>query len=190
MHLCAVLLPDRTVLVSGGSALEENAEVAALEAEIFNPATQTWTLGAPARLPRLYHSVALLMPDGKVVTAGSNPVRKIEELRIEVYWPPYLFRGPRPTLVLGTTHGTPGGTVTATTDDPALASISLVRAGATTHSADNEQRLVDVPFTTDASGKLTLHLPAEHTLIPPGWYLAFAVSTTGVPSQGAWLQLS
>ncbi len=190
MHLCAVLLPDRTVLVTGGAALEENAEVAALEAEIFNPTTQTWTLGAPARLPRLYHSVALLMPDGKVVTTGSNPVRKTEELRIEVYWPPYLFQGPRPTLVLATTHGTPGGTVTATTDDPAHASISLVRSGATTHSTDNEQRLIDLPFTTDASRKLTLQLPAEHTLAPPGWYLVFAVNTTGVPSQGAWLQLS
>jgi hypothetical protein len=92
--------------------------------------------------------------------------------------------------MLATTHGTPGGTVTATTDDPALASISLVRPGATTHSADNEQRLVNLPFTVNASGTLTLTLPAEHTLAPPGWYLVFAINTTGVPSQGAWLQLS
>ncbi|MGH3925040.1 MAG: galactose oxidase-like domain-containing protein, partial [Pseudonocardiaceae bacterium] len=190
MHLCSVLLPDRTVLVSGGSALEENAAVAALEAEIFSPATQAWTLAATARLPRLYHSIALLMPDGKVVTAGSNPARKDEELRIEVYWPPYLFRGPQPTLALAATHGSYGGTVTATSDDPALRSVSLVRSGSSTHSANNEQRLVDLAFTTGANGTLTLQLPAEPTMAPPGWYLVFALNTQGVPSQGAWLQLS
>jgi hypothetical protein len=190
MHLCAVLLPDRTVLVNGGSALEENAAVAALEAEIFDPRSATWQLGARARLPRLYHSVALLMPDGKVITAGSNPARQVEELRIEVYWPPYLFRGPRPTLALGATAGSYGGTVPATTDDPALASVSLIRPGTTTHSAANEQRLVDLPFSADAAGGLTLQLPAEPTLAPPGWYLVFAANAAGVPSHGAWLQLS
>ncbi|MGH8919386.1 MAG: galactose oxidase-like domain-containing protein, partial [Actinomycetes bacterium] len=190
MHLCAVLLPDRTVLASGGAALEENAAVAALEAEIFNPTTQTWTLAATARLPRLYHSIALLMPDGKVVTAGSNPARKDEELRIEVYWPPYLFRGPRPTITLATDHGHYGGTVTATTSDPNLASVSLIRAGATTHSTNNEQRLVNLSFTTGAAGQLTLQLPTEHTLAPPGWYLVFALNTQGVPSPGVWLQLN
>jgi len=190
MHLCATLLPDRTVLVTGGAAQEENAAVAALEAEIFDPTTRTWTVGAPARVPRLYHSVALLMPDGKVMTAGSNPVRKTEELRIEVYWPPYLFQGPRPTVALASNQGRYGGTVTATTDASALSTVSLVRPGASTHSFDNEQRLVDLPFTTDAAGRLTLTLPTERELAPPGWYLVFAVDTKGVPSRGAWLQLS
>jgi galactose oxidase-like protein len=189
MHLCATLLPDRTVLVTGGAALEENAAVAALEAEIFNPDTETWTQGAPARVPRLYHSVALLLPDGKVMTAGSNPVRKTEELRIELYWPPYLFRGQRPALTLASDQGHYGGTVTATTDASALSTMSLIRAGATTHSFDNEQRLVDLPFT-NAAGHLTLTLPTQRTLAPPGWYLVFGVNNTGVPSRAAWLQLS
>ncbi|HYZ07256.1 MAG TPA: galactose oxidase-like domain-containing protein [Pseudonocardiaceae bacterium] len=189
MHLSATLLPDRTVLVSGGSALEENAAVAAREAEIFSPTTRTWTVAAAARVPRLYHSVALLMPDGKVMTAGSNPVRKTEELRIEVYWPPYLFRGPRPALTLASNKGSYGGTVTATTDASTLSTVNLVRPGATTHSFDNEQRLVNLPFT-NAAGRLTLTLPTERSLAPPGWYLVFAVNTRGVPSRGAWLQLS
>jgi len=129
------------------------------------------------------------MPDGKVITAGSNPARKVEEHRIEVYSPPYLFRGPRPTLTLATTEGSYGGTVTATTDDPDLDSVSLVRPGATTHSADSEQRLVDLPFTAGPGGQLTLQLPAGPTLAPPGWYLVFALNADGVPSQGAWLHL-
>lgn len=190
MHLCAVLLPDRTVLVNGGAAMEEAATAAALDAEIFDPTTETWTLAARSRVPRLYHSIALLMPDGKVITAGSNPARKTEELRIEVYWPPYLFTGPRPSLVLATDQAVVGDTVTATTDDPALASVGLVRPGATTHSSDNEQRLVDVPTTYAADGALTLRLPAQRTLTPPGWYLVFAVSAARVPSHGTRLHLS
>lgn len=123
------------------------------------------------------------------MTAGSNPVRKTEELRIEIYWPPYLFRGPRPTLTLTSDQGHYGGTVTATTGASALSAVSLIRPGATTHSFDNEQRLVDLPFT-NAAGLLTLTLPTERTLAPPGWYLVFVLNASGVPSQGEWLQLS
>jgi hypothetical protein len=93
MHLCATLLPDRTVLVNGGAMMEETAAEAALAAEIFHPATGEWRMAADSRVPRLYHSVAVLLPDGRVVTAGSNPQRKTEEMRVEVFWPPYLFAG-------------------------------------------------------------------------------------------------
>ena len=97
MHLCATLLPDRTVLVNGGSMMEESDADAVFEAEIYHPdaggGPGTWSMAARSRVARLYHSVALLMPDGKVVTSGSNPQRKTEELRIEVFWPPYLFAG-------------------------------------------------------------------------------------------------
>ena len=97
MHLSAVILPDRTVLATGGSAMEEMAHGAPDHAQIYRPATGTWTHTAQSRVARLYHSVALLTADGKVITAGSNPARQTEELRIEMYWPPYLFQphGPR-----------------------------------------------------------------------------------------------
>lgn len=98
IHVNAVLLPDRTVVATGGSAMSENAATASLEAEIFNPASNTWTTGATARVPRMYHSVALLLPDGRVLGAGSNPRRRDDELRLELYHPPYLLRGPRPCI--------------------------------------------------------------------------------------------
>ena len=165
--------------------------MAGLEAEIYHPHEDHWMMTATARVPRLYHSVALLMPDGRVVTAGSNPVRGQEELRIEVYWPPYLFRGPRPACTPDTTEAGYGQTITAACPQAAgLDQVSLVRPGATTHSADNEQRLVDVPFRVTGPGTVELDLPANPNLALPGWYMLFAVDTAGVPSEAAWLHLS
>jgi Domain of unknown function (DUF1929) len=191
MHLCATLLPDRTVLVSGGAMMEEHAADAALDAEIYHPGHDEWHMAATARVPRLYHSVALLLPDGKVITAGSNPQRKVEELRIEVFWPPYLFAGPRPSCTLAQPSAHYGATLAAEVPDAAdLASACLIRPGATTHSAEAEQRLVDLPYQVTASGEISLRLPAEPTLAPPGWYLLFVVGSAGVPSEGAWLHLT
>ncbi|MFC5949932.1 galactose oxidase-like domain-containing protein [Pseudonocardia lutea] len=189
MHLCATLLPDRTVLVNGGAMMEESAAHAALDAEIFDPASGTWARGATSRVPRLYHSVALLMPDGRVVTAGSNPARKTEELRIEVYWPPYLFRGTPPGCLPTETDVAFGGTVDVATGDPgAIASAALLRPGATTHSADVEQRLVDLPVVARGTVRLTVRLP-ERRHAPPGWYLLFLLSDAGLPSRGEWVRL-
>jgi hypothetical protein len=191
MHLCATLLPDRTVLVSGGAMMEEQAAHATLAAEIYDPEQDVWSMAATARVPRLYHSVALLMPDGKVVTAGSNPQRKAEELRIEVFWPPYLFAGARPSCTLGRTAAHYGTTLPVEVPDAAdVASACLLRPGATTHSADAEQRLVDLPHQVTGPGAVSLQLPAAATVAPPGWYLLFVVNGAGVPSEGAWLHLS
>ncbi len=191
MHLCATLLPDRTVLVNGGSMMEEHADAAALGAEIFDPASGAWTMAAESRVPRLYHSVALLMPDGKVVTAGSNPARKTEEMRIEVFWPPYLFAGPRPLVVVTTPEVHYGETLEAGVPDPAdIASASLIRPGATTHSSELEQRLVDLPVTVTGEDTLGLRLPASANLAPPGWYLLTVVNHAGVPSPAVWVRLS
>jgi Domain of unknown function (DUF1929)/FG-GAP-like repeat len=191
MHLCATLLPDRTVLVNGGSGMEESHGHVSPHAEIYHPDTNTWRAAAASRVDRLYHSVALLMPDGKVVTAGSNPARKDEELRIEVFWPPYLFTGPRPTLVLAPEQAHYGDTVVAGVADPAdLREASLLRPGATTHSCDAEQRLVDLPLHITGPDAVELELPTSAALAPPGWYQLVVVNSTGVPSKGVWLHLS
>jgi hypothetical protein len=187
MHQNLVLLPDRTVMVTGGAAVEEHKVNAALEAELFDPASGKWSRLAKARVPRLYHSVALLCPDGRVITAGSNPERGVEEHRIEVFSPPYLFKGPRPSLELARTRATYGSTLAATTDSP-LREVNLVRPSATTHASNAEQRLVDVPVT--GSGALELTMPADPRLAPPGWYMVFAVNEAGVPSVARWLRLT
>lgn len=189
MHVCAVILPDRTVLATGGSGMEEMAHAAPEFAEVFDPVTETWMHTAPQRIPRLYHSVALLMPDGKVITAGSNPMRKTEELRIEVFWPPYLFLGERPELRLDAEQAGYGSTLTATATGD-LREASLLHPTSTTHSSDNDQRLIDLPFTVDPGGTLTLTMPSNPALAPPGWYLVVVVDTAGVPSIGRWIRLT
>ncbi|MEU1204322.1 galactose oxidase-like domain-containing protein [Nocardia sp. NPDC005825] len=188
MHVCAVVLPDRTVLVTGGSAMEEMADAVPPSGEIFDPAAGTWTPTAPQRVARLYHSVALLTPDGKVATAGSNPQRKTEELRIEVFWPPYLFRGARPEFEM--TSGTVeyGATLTLTTSAD-VREVSLMHPTACTHSCDNNQRLIDLPITATAAGTVSVAMPSNPALAPPGWYLVAVVDAAGVPSVGRWLQL-
>ena len=131
------------------------------------------------------------MPDGKVVTAGSNPARRDEERRIEVFWPPYLFAGPRPRVTPARAEVHYGEVLTAEVPDAALVSTAcLMRPGATTHSSDSEQRLVDVPLHVTATDAVELQMPTEPTLAPPGWYLLFGTDLMGVPSTAAWLHLS
>jgi hypothetical protein len=195
MHLCATLLPDRTVLINGGSMMEESNADATLDAEIYHPdaggGPGAWAMAAASRVPRLYHSVALLVPDGKVVTAGSNPARKTEELRIEVFWPPYLFAGSRPACTPASAEVHYGGSVTATAPDAGqIASACLMRPGATTHSMDSEQRLVDLPHQVTGPDQISLQLPASATVAPPGWYMLFVLNTSGVPSEAGWVHLT
>ncbi|WP_306216234.1 galactose oxidase-like domain-containing protein [Actinoplanes sp. RD1] len=189
MHHVAVVLPDRTVLVTGGSEGDEDRPLATTRAEIYHPSTGTWTLHAHARVIRLYHSVALLLADGSVVTAGSNPNRGDEEYRIERYYPPYLFRGPRPALLSAPEHVHHGETITVECPSAGeIEFVNLTRAGSTTHCLNTDQRLVDVPIIGRGTGRLTVTVPESPNLLPPGWYMLTVVAG-GVPSEARWVQV-
>ena len=201
MHLNAVLLPDHTVFVSGGALKRETATVARLESEIYDPATDTWRVAATASVVRMYHSVALLLPDGRVITASGNPPpygnqvqwggqAPNEELALEVYSPPYLFAGPRPVIAGVAPEWTYGQTVAISSPQAgAIKWVSIVRNGVTTHAFDNCQRLVDLDIAGQAGGTITARVPAQSTLAPPGWYMLFLVDTAGVPSVSRWVHL-
>jgi hypothetical protein len=87
----ATLLADGEVLVSGGSGVDNQLTNVAYQVELYNPSTATWTLGASAATPRLYHSSTLLLPDGSVLTAGGGAPGPVNELNAEIYYPPYLY---------------------------------------------------------------------------------------------------
>ncbi|HEY5376136.1 MAG TPA: galactose oxidase-like domain-containing protein [Polyangiaceae bacterium] len=211
MHVNAVLLPDRTVLAVGGGVTREASLAAVVdpqggrevfEGEIYDPVANEWTITAPATVARLYHSVALLLPDGRVLTAGGNPDKgrqvpwlppdPFEEMRIELYSPPYLFKNkPRPQIVSVPQELTYGTQVAIKFSvDGSLHWVSLIKAGLTTHSFNGTQRLVDVPFVLGASGTLTANILVERTVAPPGWYMLFLTDMDGVPSVASWVHLS
>ncbi len=211
MHVNAVLLPDRTVLAVGGGVTRE-ASIARVvdpqggrevfEAEIYDPRAGTWTDTAPATIARLYHSVALLLPDGRVVSAGGNPDKgsqvnwlppdPFEEMRLEIFSPPYLFKKQaRPQLTNVPAQITYGAQVSITLAATAgVQWLSLIRQGLTTHSFNVTQRLVDLPFVVSSASSLTATVPTERRLAPPGWYMLFATDTDGVPSVAKWVHLS
>ncbi len=205
IHLNAVLLPDRTVFVSGGAIIHEEtgvAPIARLQSEIYDPTTDTWRPGAVASIVRMYHSVALLMPDGRVMTTSGNPPpygklvpwqppQPNEEMAIEIYSPPYTFVGAGPTIDQVASEWHYGEAVDISTANPQnVLWAELIRAGVTTHAFDNSQRLVDLPIDVRAQARLTVHAPATPAVAPPGWYMLFLVDQNGVPSTATWIHLS
>jgi hypothetical protein len=212
MHVNAVLLPDRTVLaVGGGVTREASAQTQVvdpqggrevLEAEIYDLATNIWSITAAATVARLYHSVALLLPDGRVVSAGGNPDKGsqvnwlppdlLEEMRLEIFSPPYLFKKSIRPLIQNLPEEIKYNSKIAiqTPQATQIKWINLIRAGLTTHSFNGTQRLVDVPFTLAPADMLNANIPGEPNVAPPGWYMLFLTDQDGVPSMGHWVHLS
>ena len=186
------LLPDGTVLVTGGGTTLDGHDTskAVLAAELWSPATQQWQTLASATVPRLYHSTALLMPDGRVLTAGGgNDNGAVNETQGEIFSPPYLFKGARPTIASVPGNLQYGASFSVTTPDAAtIASVVLIRPAAVTHAFDENQRFVPLSFTPQG-GALTVQAPANANLAPPGYYMLFIVNANGVPSVAPFVNL-
>ncbi|HEY9065434.1 MAG TPA: galactose oxidase-like domain-containing protein [Burkholderiaceae bacterium] len=185
-QLNATLLPDGNVLVTGGTSGPgfNNATTPVYTAELWNPATETWKTLASATVPRLYHSAAVLLPDGRVLSTGGN-----DYPTPEAYSPPYLFNGARPAM-----SGVPptmgyGQTFSVQSPDAAsIAKVTLIRITSVTHAFNENQRLSVLSFTP-GSGTLDIVSPANANIAPPGHYLLFIVTASGVPSIGSIVRL-
>ena len=111
-------------------------------------------------------------------------------MRLEIYSPPYLFKGPRPVINTVRTQWRYGQTVNISSPDAGhLQWASLIRPGSTTHSFNTSQRLVDLPITAQAAGSVQVTVPAEPNLAPPGWYMLFLTDNNKVPSVARWVHL-
>jgi hypothetical protein len=184
------VLPDGNVLVTGGgqTADEYNVAAASLAAEMWSPATETWTTMATSQVPRFYHSVATLLPDGRVLVAGSGRAG-VDQFSAEIYSPPYLFKGARPAIGSAPPVVQYGGNFTVQTPDASrIARVSLISLGSVTHAFDENQRFVPLTFQA-AGGALTVQGPANGNVAPPGYYMLFLVDTAGVPSTSAMVRL-
>ena len=188
-----VMLPDGTVLASGGSANSNVNDLASasLTPEIWNPNTETWSSLAAGQIPRLYHSVALLLPDGRVFAGGGGHPSGfgITQYDAEIYSPPYLFKGARPTIVSAPSVIGYGQSMFLETPDGAAAvSVALIGQGSVTHGFNSNQRYVPLAFTQTAGG-LNVTAPVDGNLAPPGFYMMFLVNGNGVPSMASWIRL-
>ena len=197
IEMDAVLLPDGKVLAMGGSSNDEDPSTASLNADLYDPNTNSFSLAGANAFPRLYHTVALLLPDGTVWLAGGNP-GDIFEQHIEIYQPAYLFTtdghgnaipAPRPTITDLPPAATWQASFTVETPDASdISSVVLVRPGSSTHAFDMDQRLVGLAFTRE-SGALTVAAPPNANIAPPGYYMLFLLNSAGVPSVAKFIQL-
>jgi hypothetical protein len=195
IEMNATMLPNGKVLALGGSLNDEDAATASLNADLYDPATNTFTSAGANVYPRLYHSGSLLLPDGRVALLGGNPVRGSYEGHIEIYSPAYLFQADgspaaRPTISgLSTTAVDLGATFQVLTPDAgSITSAVLVRPGAPTHAFDMDQRLVRMNFTAEA-GALNVVAPPSGNIAPPGFYMLFVLNNAGVPSVASFIHL-
>jgi hypothetical protein len=195
----AVILPDDTVLVTGGSnGYRGRGASDNHDALIFHPDTRSFTAADEPAVGRDYHSGALLLPSGQVLTFGGNPLfsDKLDstpapfEQRLELYSPPYLFQdGKRPALDSGPVRVQRGTTPFFHSGDAAgITRARLVRPGSATHVTNVDQRSIELDVTK-ADGGVSLSFPAQPGLVPPGWYMLFVLDERGVPSTGRWIQV-
>lgn len=193
----SVLLPDGKVLVVNGSArglATENVDPV-YEIELFDPASETWTTLCTMRVPRLYHSTAILLPDGRVAMAGrdglfNNHPYNFPEKRVEIFSPPYLFAGPRP--VIDTAPASIGYDATfdiTSSTASSIASAVLMRAGSVTHSLNFDQRSVGLTILSRNGATISLKSPPNANIAPPGFYLLFVLNSAGVPCVAKFVQV-
>jgi hypothetical protein len=234
-YVNAVLTPDGKVLLVGGASSERGpfgfwqappigSEIGGYDedaipyAEQYDPDANTWqTLDSPPDPPiaRVYHSVALLLPDGRVWIAGSNHdsdrnrggVRRDDpnegdarELRMEVYSPPYLFSGtddkgnPIPALRPRVERVAPfafyGQQFTIYTPDaPDISTVALIRSSTVTHAFNPDQRYVGLAIDQRTSTSLGVTAPPTPEIAPPGYYMLFVLNNEGTPSHAKFLRL-
>ena len=193
-HHNATLLPDGKVLVTGGTSSGgfNDATGAALAAELWDPATGTWTELARGQIPRCYHSTALLLPDGRVVSGGGGrpaPTNGVNNKNIEIFSPPYL-NYTRPVVTdVSPTNVPYGQTIVVTTPSAAtVAKVTLVSLSSVSHGDNMSQRFSQLTYA-QTNGGIFANAPVDRNLAPPGIYMLFLISTEGAPSLARMIKL-
>ncbi|GIW32255.1 MAG: hypothetical protein KatS3mg071_2429 [Meiothermus sp.] len=215
-HLNATLMPDGRIFVNGGNedGVNFSNATAVYESEIWSPLTETFKRAAEARCPRTYHSTALLLLDGTIITmgggatGGDDPVsapecdktkgnaQKVNQLNAEIYYPPYLHNADgspasRPVVQSAPDRISYGQSFALTTDVPAtvVERVTLVAFGAVTHAFNMGQRFIELSFTRTGPNSLQVTAPASPNLATPGFYQLYVLDGRGVPSEARVVRL-
>jgi galactose oxidase len=187
----SVVLPDGKVAVFGGQnyAVPFSDNTAVYAAELWDPATGKFTTMASASVPRNYHSVALLMPDGRVFTGGGGLCGTgcaTNHFDGQIFTPPYLLNADgsaarRPVIASAPSALTNGDSFNVKTTS-AVTSFAIIRMGSATHSVDTDQRRLSLPLSVAVDGSYKLTIPADPGVAVPGYWMLFALDSKGVPS--------
>lgn len=192
-----VVLPNGQVFVAGGSdnAKGFSDDGAIKAAELFDPASNTWRELPPGKNPRPYHSIVLLLADGRVLVGGgglcsSSDNCAVNHPDVEIYSPPYAQPGVARPAVTGApeTVAANGGTFTVQVTGT-VNRFSLVRLGSVTHSIKTDQRFILLDPPSGTGGTRTVKAPANKNIAPPGYYLLFALNGD-IPSDGRVIRLN
>ena len=184
----ATLLADGKVVATNGSRVDNQLTDVNNTAEIWDPATGTWSVGASSVQPRLYHSNAVLLPDGTVLAVGGGAPGPVNNLNAELFYPPYLFTAggqlaPRPVIDTAPTVLNIGKTFTLQVSGAAPAArVVMVKHGSTSHSFNMGQRFVELVFNANGN-QLSVQAPTHAADAPPGFYMMFVLNAAGVPSE-------
>jgi hypothetical protein len=184
----AVILPDGKVFIVGGSKAGgfDTSTSPVLPTEMWDPATGEFTLMASIAVYRGYHSTALLLADGRVLSAGGN----VGGSNAQLFSPPYLFAGTRPSIASAPVSAGYGQTVfIGTPDASSIKKVTLLREASVTHTNSMSQSFQSLSFTTTSTG-LNVTMPANANIAPPGYYMLFILNGSGVPSVASIIQVS
>jgi hypothetical protein len=184
-NMNTVLLPDGTILAVGGNSSGDYASPQR-QALLYDPAANTWTALASQVWPRGYHSTAVLLPDGRVLSAGDTSGSPGDHT-VEIYSPPYLFKGARPSITSAPSSVGYGAQFNISTSGPVSRAV-LMSPGATTHNDDMNQRHIELAITQNGGG-VTATAPANANLAAPGYYMLFVLDANGIPSTASWVHV-
>ncbi|KEF18277.1 MULTISPECIES: radical copper oxidase GlxA [Streptomyces] len=198
-YLNAVLTPDDQLFTTGGSGDYRGKGASDHHtAQFYDPARNVFRPAADPTIGRNYHAAALLLPDGRIATFGSDPLFADAantragsfEQRIEVYSPPYLYRTDRPRLLGGVSRIARGADATFTLKSAtAIRTARLMRPSAVTHTTDIEQRSIALDIAQHGT-RLRVNVPRSPGLVPSGWYMLTVTDARGTPSPARWLQVT
>jgi hypothetical protein len=184
-HMNVVQVPDGSAFGIGGnsSALYGQGQ---LQTMAYDPGTATWTNMASQTYRRAYHSTAILLPDGRIMSAGDTGAGGGRQ-RIDYYSPPYMFR-PRPEIASAPAELAYGETFDITTSGPTSTQAVLMAPAATTHAVEMNARRVELAVTRTVNG-LTATAPSSGRIAPPGHYMLFTMTSDGTPSTARWVHI-
>jgi len=192
------ILPNDDVLVSGGSEDYRGRGASnILQARMYDSKSNDFKRVADPLVGRNYHSGSILLPDGRVMFFGSDSLYADKantkpgkfEQRVEIYTPPYLYQGSRPSLSGGPKTIERGGTGTFTSQHASsIKTARLLRPSASTHVTDVDQRSIALDFTKTKDG-IEVTVPKSRTLVESGWYMLFVTDDQGTPSEAQWVKI-